>query len=63
LWQDSLASSRVCLAGIVLGLGVPVIAWFEERTLLILLLTRVLLAVFAVFFVLDHRRGTKATSF
>ena len=39
------------------------IAWFDERTLLILLLTRVLLAVFAVFFVLDHRRGTKATSF
>jgi hypothetical protein len=36
---------------------------FEERTLLILLLTRVLLAVFAVFLVLDHRRDTKATSF
>jgi hypothetical protein len=27
------------------------------------LLTRVLLAVFAVFFVLDHQRDTKATSF
>jgi len=36
---------------------------FEERTLLILLLTRVLLAVFAVFLVLDHQRDTKATSF
>jgi hypothetical protein len=47
----------------VLRLGVSVIAWFEERTLLILLLTRVLLAVFAVFFVLDHQRDTKATSF
>jgi hypothetical protein len=46
---------RICVIGIALGLGVPAIAWFEERTLLIMLLTLVLFAVIAVFFVLDHR--------
>ena len=50
---------RICLIGIVLGLGVPAIAWFEERTLLILLLTLLLFAAIAVFFVLDYRRRTK----
>lgn len=50
---------RICLIGIVLGLSVPAIAWFEERTLLILLLTLVLFAAIAVFVVLDHRRRAK----
>ncbi|HEY8008270.1 MAG TPA: hypothetical protein VIE66_16075 [Methylocella sp.] len=50
---------RICVIGIVLGVGVPAIAWFEERTLLILLLTFVLFAAIAVFVVLDHRRRTK----
>jgi hypothetical protein len=31
---DSHCLGRVCLAGIALRLGVPIIAWFEERTLL-----------------------------
>jgi hypothetical protein len=50
---------RICVIGIMLGLGVPAIAWFEERTLLILLLTLVLFAAIAVFVVLDHRRRAK----
>jgi hypothetical protein len=54
-----IAAWRVCLVGIVLGLGVPAIAWFEERTFLVLLLTLVLFAAVVVFFVLDHRRRTK----
>jgi hypothetical protein len=57
-----IASWRICLVGIVLGLGVPAIAWFEERTLLLLLLAIVLLAVVAVFVVLEHRRDKKAAS-
>jgi hypothetical protein len=58
-----IAAWRVCLVGIVLGLGVPAIAWFEESALLIFLLALVLLGAVAVFFVLEHRRGTKDVSF
>ncbi|HUB65326.1 MAG TPA: hypothetical protein VL996_12945 [Methylocella sp.] len=54
-----IASWRVCVVGVALGLGVPVIAWFEERTLLVFLLTVILLAVIVVFFVLERRRGAK----
>lgn len=50
---------RVCVIGVLLGLGVPAIAWFEERTFLFMLLTIALLAIVAVFVVLDHRRGAK----
>jgi hypothetical protein len=57
------AAWRVCVVGIVLGLGVPVIAWFEESAVLVLLLTFALLAVIVVFFVLDHRRRAKEASF
>ena len=38
------AAWRLCFVGIVLGLGVPAIAWFEERTLFFFLLIVVLLA-------------------
>jgi hypothetical protein len=55
-----IAAWRVCLVGIVLGLGVPAIAWFEERTLLMFLLALALVGAVGVFFVLEHRRGTKA---
>jgi uncharacterized membrane protein len=51
------------VVGIVLSLGVPVIAWFEESALLVLLLTFVLFGVIVLFFVLDHRRGAKEASF
>ena len=57
------AAWRVCVVGIVLSLGVPVIAWFEESALLILLLTFVLFAVIVLFFVLDRRRRAKEASF
>ena len=56
------AAWRLCLVGIVLGLGVPAIAWFEERTLFFFLLIVVLLAAVVVFVVLEHRNGTKAAS-
>ena len=58
-----IAAWRVCVVGIVLSLGVPVIAWFEESALLILLLTFVLFAVIVLFFVLDRRRRAKEASF
>ena len=58
-----IAAWRVCVVEIVLGLGVPVIAWFEESALLILLLTFVLFAVIVLFFVLDRRRAAKEPSF
>lgn len=50
---------RVCLVGLILGLGVPAIAWFEERTFLLLLLTLLLLAAGAAVYVLDRRRRAK----
>ncbi|HUZ92150.1 MAG TPA: hypothetical protein VMU78_09660 [Methylocella sp.] len=58
-----IAAWRVCAVGIVLGLGVPVIAWFEERTILVLLLTFMLLGIIAAFFVVGQRRSGKEASF
>jgi hypothetical protein len=54
-----IVSWRVCAVGAVLGVGVPIVAWFEESTLLILLLVLVLLGVIVVLFALDHRRSAK----
>jgi hypothetical protein len=58
-----IAAWRVCVVGVVLSIGVPVIAWFEESALLVLLLTFLLFAVVVALFVLDHRRRTKEASF
>jgi hypothetical protein len=58
-----IVSWRLCAVGIVLSLGVPVIAWFEESAVLVLLLIFMMLAVIVVFFVLDHRRRTKDVAF
>ena len=41
---------RICLVGIVLGVGVPAIAWLEQSALLLLLVVVVLVAVIAPFF-------------
>ena len=49
------AGWRVCLVGVVLGLGVPAIAWLEQSTLLLLLIATALVAV-AVLYVMHHRR-------
>jgi hypothetical protein len=46
---------RLCLVGIVLGLGVPSIAWFEERTLLVFLLAFIAAAAVVTFFVIDRK--------
>ena len=45
-----IAAWRICLVGIVLGVGVPGIAWFEQSTLLLLLVAVVLVAITAPFF-------------
>jgi hypothetical protein len=49
------AGWRVCLVGVVLGLGVPAIAWLERSTLLLLLIATALLSI-AVLFVMHNRR-------
>ena len=46
---------RICLVGIVLGVGVPAIAWLEQSALLLLLVVVVLVAVIAPFFL--HGKG------
>ena len=38
---------RICLIGIVLGIGIPAIAWLEQSALLLLLVAVVLVAIFA----------------
>jgi hypothetical protein len=52
-----IAAWRICLVGIVLGLGVPAIAWLEQSALLLLLLAVVLVAVIAPFLWRDRRTG------
>jgi hypothetical protein len=49
------AGWRVCLVGVVLGLGVPAIAWLEQVTLLLLLIATVLVAI-AVLYIMHNRR-------
>ncbi len=60
-----IASWRISFVGIVLALGVPIVAWLEERTLLIML-GAMILVVFAVLVFLhdpgDNRKDTKWTS-
>jgi hypothetical protein len=51
-----IASWQICLVGIVLGLGVPAIAWFEQSALLLLLIVVVLAAAIAPFF-WHHKRA------
>lgn len=50
---------RVSIVGVILGLGVPAIAWFEERTFLFLLLALIVLAAVIVFFAFERWRRTK----
>ena len=45
-----IAAWRICLLGVVLGVGVPGIAWLEQSALLLLLGALVLIAVIAPFF-------------
>jgi hypothetical protein len=50
-----IASWQICLVGILLGLGVPAIAWFEQSALLLLLVALVLAAGIVPFF-WHHKR-------
>jgi hypothetical protein len=49
------AGWRVCLVGVVLGLGVPAIAWLEQSTLFLLLIATVLVAISALYFMHQRR--------
>jgi hypothetical protein len=49
------AGWRVCLVGVVLGLGVPAIAWLEQSTLLLLLIATVLVAIAVLYFMHNRR--------
>jgi hypothetical protein len=49
------AGWRVCLVGVVLGLGVPAIAWLEQSTLLLLLIATVLVTM-ALLYLMHNRR-------
>ena len=49
------AGWRVCLVGVVLGLGVPAIAWLEQSTLLLLLVATVLVAIAVLYFMHNRR--------
>lgn len=46
---------RLSLVGVILGLGVPAIAWLEESTLLLLLIAIVLVAIAALVFSRDRK--------
>ena len=49
------AGWRVCLVGVVLGLGVPAIAWLEQSSLLLLLIATVLVAIAVLYFMHNRR--------
>jgi membrane protein implicated in regulation of membrane protease activity len=55
-----IAAWRICLVGLVLGIGVPGIAWLEQSALFLLLAALVLIAVIAPFF-WHERPGRKAS--
>jgi Flp pilus assembly protein TadB len=47
---------RICLVGVILGIGVPGIAWLEQSALFLLLVALVLVAIIAPFFWRERRR-------
>jgi hypothetical protein len=51
-------SWRICLVGLVLGLGVPAVAWLEQSTLLLLLVAVVLVTFGVLLF--SHYLGAHA---
>lgn len=48
-------SWRICLVGLILGIGVPGIAWLEQSALFLLLVALVLVAIIAPFFWRERR--------
>lgn len=50
---------RMCLIGVALALGVPLIAWIDEATLLLLLLAGVLIAFLTMLFLIRTRKAKK----
>ncbi len=49
---------RLCLVGIVLGAGVPAVAWLEQSALLLVLIVVVVVALLMLFFWPDARAFT-----
>jgi Flp pilus assembly protein TadB len=47
---------RICLVGLILGVGVPGIAWLEQSALFLLLVVLVLVAIIAPFFWRERKR-------
>jgi hypothetical protein len=47
---------RICLVGVILGVGVPGIAWLEQSALFLLLVALVLVAIVAPFFWRERQR-------
>jgi hypothetical protein len=47
---------RICLVGLILGVGVPGIAWLEQSALFLLLVVLVLIAIVTPFFWRERRR-------
>jgi hypothetical protein len=56
-----IAAWRICLVGLVMGVGVPGIAWLEQSALFLILAVLVLIAVIAPFF-WRERQGPKPNS-
>jgi hypothetical protein len=53
---------RFCLVGVILGVGVPTIAWLEQSALFLLLAVAVLAAVIVPFFWHDSRESEKSAT-
>jgi hypothetical protein len=53
---------RICLVGIILGVGVPAIAWLEQSALFLLLAVAVLAGGIAPFFWHGSREGNKGAN-
>jgi uncharacterized membrane protein len=48
---------RICIVGIVLALGVPVVAWLSETSLLVTLVVLVVIAVAAMLHLHNARKN------
>jgi len=56
------AAWRICLVGVILGFGVPAIAWLEQSSLLLMLAGIVIVAVIALLFWFDRRAPSRTTT-
>jgi hypothetical protein len=57
-----IGSWRICLVGIVLGIGVPAIAWLEQSALFLVLAVVILAAVIVPLFLHGRRTGKNSAT-